>query len=802
MKGTGPAAADAAALRAAALRSLASSDFSAADATFSRLRELGALEPEDARGWVASLRSAGAVKEPVELQRLVEDFPDDQDIVEFVAAELWQRAAATGTVEDADLARQAWGTALRMVGPGPRTDAEGRRMIGLLDRFYRAGRRASSPVGSYLEFERALTRFAGAGPESALLAADLLAGENPGLALDLIAQVEASADAVLVSAVAACELDDFPAAVARFDELATAWGRTAKALELEDRSRWVQAMTDVGRFAEADAACSGTLAALDGRSWAGERWALPGLDAASPDHWRHTFHLLAYRLASQQGRYADAWEHLRASQAVDETKLEPGLQRSILRVRLLLVGRNQAEEILDRLRELDSGSPYDTVYAEACLWVSNQWGNTADDLGVVVAPRQRHPDLFGPPSAARYRGQAAARERLTRSDDTVSSRQKLRLALLAGDDDLASRLLADEPLAAEDPWTVKVLAAILALRNGFDLTARRLLEEVLPQRRHDLDLRVLDAQAYLIAGDYKRALRESMAITEAVGGHILARTIQAEAEFEAALAMAEDLDGSKQSVENVQQLMLAVADYRQVSDTHLATRDYLLTGARPDGVGSEPLTPRLFAEICRRGVHAAILAQESMDRLGLRADAKLIDDAQDLLQHLRGITQPCCRKLRGGRWRRLLHQIRHLPQRDEASRLAMLMISYRWSRWTRVAQNVLFFAVGAVVAALALWGRLPPPESDTIRVTVLALGVLLMLMPFARNLKVGVVELSREEAPAPLSGRSKSLRTSRLLLRSHHLGTFTPPAPPDKGRRARQRAEDAAGLPAPADHPA
>ena len=355
-------------------------------------------------------------------------------------------------------------------------------------------------------------------------------------------------------------------------------------------------------------------------------------------------------------------------------------------------------------------------------------------------------------------------------------------------------MLKQDPISPDDPWTVRVLAAMLALRNGFDLTARRLLEEVVPQRRHDLDIRVLDAQAYLIAGEYKAALRESMAITEAVGGHVLARTIQAEAEFEAALAMAED-DGNSGSVENVQQLMLAVADYRQAADTHRAIREYLRTGAQPDGVGSEPLTPRLFTEVCRRGLHAAILAQESMDRLGLRADAKLIDDAQDLLQHLRGITEPCCRKPRRTRLRRLLHQLRHLPDADEASRLAMLMISYGWSRWRRLLQNMVFFVVGVVVASLALWGVLPGPESDTIRVTVLALGVLLMLMPFARNLKVGVVELSREVEAAPLSGRSKSLRTSRLLLRSHHLGTLSPPSPPDKGRRARERAEDAVGLP-------
>lgn len=782
------------ALRAAARSSLESADLSKADESFEALRQIGALDPDDAREWIKTLRSAGASKEPLTLQSLVEQFPDDQDIVEFVAAELWQRAASTGTVEDPQLARQAWGAALKMAGAGPRDDAEGVRMIGLLDRFYQTGRRIDSPIGSYSEFEEALVRFAGAGPESALLAADLLAGENPGLALDLIAQVEASAGSVLVSAVAACELSDFSTAVAKFDELKTMWNRGVRDLEIEDRYRWIEAMTEVGRFQEADRACLGTLAAIDDEPVDGEPWPVLGLAGESADHWRHTYHLLAYRLAAQQGRYAEAWEHLRACQAVDERPLTPQLQRSILRVRLLLVDRNQAEEILDRLQELDSGSPYDTVYIEACLWVANQWGQTSEELGVGVTTGRRHARTDGdwPPSAARYRGQSAARELLAKADDSVSSRQKLRLALLAGDDDRADRMLSAEPITPDDPWTVKVLAAMLALRNGYDLSARRLLEQVLPERRHDIDMRVLDAQARLIAGDYKLALRESMAITEGVGDHTLARMIQAEAEFESAV---DESDGSSSSVENVQQLMLAVSDYRRVAATHLATVNYLQGASEPDSVGSEPLTPRLYAEVCRRGLHAAILAQEGIDRLGLRVDGQLIDDAQDLVQYLRGITRPCCRRMHGTRLRRLLHQVRHLGDRDEASRLAMLLIGYRWSALRKLLQNLVFFAAGVVVAVLALWGNLPGPESDTVRVTVLALGVLLMLMPFARNLKVGVVELSRNEEAAPLSGRSKSLRTSRLLLRAHHLGSFTPPAPPDKGRRAHKKAAAATGLP-------
>ncbi|MGB7962295.1 MAG: hypothetical protein WCF12_04950 [Propionicimonas sp.] len=763
-------------LRAAASRSYVTGDFAAADAGFEELHRAGALEPGDAHQWVDALRQLGSTKEPPTLQELAAAFPDDQDIVEFVAAELWQRAVSAGASDsDAELARHAWSAAVTMAAPGPRSDDEGVRLIGLLDRFYEAGKKFRQPIGSATEFENALLRFAAAGPKSALRAADLLAGENPGLAVELIAHTEASASAVLVSAVAACGLDDFAGAVFQFDSLAQQWGVGVRELDLEDRSHWIQAMTDVGRFSEADDACLGTLAALDGHEPAfGAAWPVVGLTLGSADHWRHVYRLLGFRLASQQGRFLDAWGHLRASQAVDESVLEPNLQRSILRVRLLLADSNAAIAILDGLESLDADDPYETTYVEACLWAGAQWGSEP-----------------GPLSQARYRGQAAARALLVRAGPTVSSRQLLRLALLAGDDDRAARMLAAEPLTPADPWTVKVLAAMLLLRLGDDAGGRTLLDEVLPQRRHDLDLRVLDAQASLIAGRYKAALQESLALTEAVGEHVLALSIQAEAEFEAALAMVED---SASSVENVQQLMAAVADYRRAADLHAATKHFLRTGKlRPhEEVGSEPLLPRLFAEVCRRGLHAAILAQEGLDRLGLRGDARLVNDAQDLVQHLRSISRPCCRDRSGSRGARLLHQIRHLPDRDEASRLAMLMISYRWSRWMRVAQNLGFFAAGTLVAAAALMNYLPGPESDTIRVTVFALGVLLMLMPFARSLKVGVLELSRDAEAAPLSGRSKSLRTSRVLLRSHQVGTFSLPSPPDKGRRAHQAAQQVA----------
>ncbi|HEY3547993.1 MAG TPA: hypothetical protein VGK17_18125 [Propionicimonas sp.] len=773
-------AVDSDALRRRAEKCLASADFVAADAAYAELRRLGGLSRTDAGNWLAAVHALGSAQHQPTLSELVASFPDDQDILEFIAAELWQRAESraerAGGADDDVLAKQAWAAALRMAGPVPASDTEGVRMISLLDRFFQAGRRQRSPIGSYAEFEAALVRFAAAGPESTLRSADLLAAESPVLALELVASAEISQAAVLVRAIASAELDDFPTAASLFDELNARWGHGVADLDIEDRSRWIQAMTDVGRFAEAEEACLRTVAVIEGRHAEAAGWTASGLTPDAFEHWRHVYRLLAYRLAAQQGRYRAAWDHLRKSVEVDDTDLSAELRRSILRIRILLADEPMALGILADLRAAASTDPYDTAYAEAALWAGTQWGTPVSE---------GHVGQDSPFSGARYAGQAAARALLAQAGPDTSSRQRVRLCLLAGDDERAAALLAADPLTPADPWSVRILAAMLALRLGDDVGANALLDQVLPTRRHDLDLRVLGAQAALIGGQYKESLREAMTITDTVGEHILARVIQAESEFEAALAMAEDTAGTTGSVENAQQLMAAVADYRTAADLHRDTKSYLETGSAKPGVpiGSEPLAPRLFVEVCRRGLHAAILAQEGLDRLGLRGDARLVDDAQDLIQHLRAVHRPCCRHWGSRPWR-LLHQVRHLVDRDEPTRLAMLMIAYRWSSWRKRLLNLGFLALGAVVSWLGLTGQLPGSESDTVRALVMGVGVLLLLMPFARSLKVGVVELSRDADTAPLSGRSKSLRTSRLLLRANHLGTFALPSPPEKGRRA------------------
>lgn len=347
----------------------------------------------------------------------------------------------------------------------PVSDTEGVRLISLLDRFFQAGRRQRTPIGSYAEFEAALVRFAAAGPEATLRAADLLAAESPVLALELVASAEISAAAVLVRAIASAELDDFPTAAALFDELSAHWGVVAADLDIEDRSRWIQAMTDVGRFAEAEEACLRTIAVIEGRPAEAAGWTAAGLTADAFEHWRYVYRLLAYRLAAQQGRYREAWDHLRKSVEVDDTGLPADLRRSILRIRILLADEPMALGILSDLRAMASTNSYDTAYAEACLWAGTQWGTP------VVEGNVGHESPF---SDSRYTGQAAARALLAQAGPDTSSRQRVRLARLAGDDDRAAVLLAADPLTPTDPWSVQVLSAMLALRVGDDVGATAL----------------------------------------------------------------------------------------------------------------------------------------------------------------------------------------------------------------------------------------------------------------------------------------------------------------------------------------
>ncbi len=684
-----------------------------------------------------------------------------------------------GGLPDRTLLTDAWASLLCTVVLRPASDDRGLELIDRLQALHELTVRFNPPIGYQEQFDTALESFAGAGPRSALAAANLLTSSNPALALQLAENSDDSLGRVLVCASANCELGRFEPAAQLFDRLER-WGHSALELNLDDRFAWVLAMTEVGRFPEAERVCGETLGRL--RLLQGARRAGLGVDAGREDdpsgHWAHVYCIQAGRLAQLQGRFAEGWDHFR--DAADDDATSPDLHRSALRLRLMLADRAGAAAALRELEAIADGSAdpaAQSTFADAALWTAGQWG---------AEPATTDADAQYLRSA-RLRGQTTARALLARSGDDLDLGPRLRLALLAGDDRLAERMLAQPP-AADEPWSTHVLAAVLALRSGREADASTLLEQVLTARRHDMDLRVLQAQAALFSGDHRGALADALACTAAMPEHLLARVLKAECEFEGALARGAGAEADERSAENAAQLVQATADYRFAADLHVSTRQYLQTGRSAGPVGSEPLSPTLFAEVCRRGLHAAVTAQEELDRLGLRRDAGLRADAAALLTHLRRLTHPCCRTERTGLARRL-HLLGHRRDADEPRRLEALLDAHDVYLRRRRLQSLGFVLAGVVVLIVALFNLLPPPESDGIRATLLAVGVLLVLLPTARSLRIGAVELERPELERPQFGRSKALRTGSLLQRGYQFSSFALPATPDSGRSRRDVVE-------------
>lgn len=687
---------------------------------------------------------------------------------------------STPGLPDRQLTTDAWAALLCTVLLPANGDDRGLQLIDRLEQLHDLIGRFDPPIGYQEQYDTALQSFAQAGPRSALAAANLLTATNPALALRLAERSDDSLGRVLVCATAHCELGQFEPAALLFDRLER-WGHEALELNLDDRFAWVLAMTEVGRFTEAERVCGETLGRL--RLLRNAVRAGLGVDAGRDDdptgHWAHVYCIQAGRLAHLQGRFAEGWDHFR--DAADDDAVSPPLHRSALRLRLMLAGRSEAAAALRELEAIadhEHDAEAESVFVDAALWTAGQWGSE------VVAPGDTDGLYL---RSARLRGQTAARALLARSSSDLDLGPRLRLALLAGDDRLAERML-NEPLGIDEPWWTHVLAAVLALRTGRDADASTMLEQVLATRRHDMELRVLQAQAALFSGDHRGALTDALACTAAMPDHLMARVLKAECEFENALARGAAATDDDRSAESAQQLIQATADYRLAADLHHSTRRYLQTGRSDGPVGSEPLSPRLFEEVCRRGLHAAITGQEELDRLGLRRDAGLRADASALLRHLRSLSHDCCATQRSGFARRW-HDLRHRRDADEARRLELLLDSHdNYLRRGRL-QSLGFALAGLVVLSVALLNLLPPPESDTIRATLLAVGVLLLLMPTARSLRIGAVELQRPEVERPQFGRSKALRTGSLLQRGYQLSSFALPVTPDSGRSRRDVVE-------------
>lgn len=745
-----------------------------------------------ARKQIEALRASGDQERLVaKLSASVDRFSDHAPFLAY-ASDLFAELArhADGTF-DPDLFRSAWATTLCAVVPGATTDEEGVAFIKRVETMSVIGAGFDPAIGYYEEVETALKSFGKAGPRSALAAANALSASNPALALEVAEGADDSLGEVLVRASAHCELGEYDDAVKLFDRLETLWGHGANDLHLDDRFQWVQAMTEVGRFHEAELVVNQTVELIRMRRDEARADAdvlnTEGLNDDPTGHWGHVYTVMAGRLAHLQGRFAEGWDHFRA--ASDDDNESPGVRLSALRLRLMLSDQRRAAEILRELETVARKEGTDEAQAnfvDAALWAAGQWGQDAGagsrNLDEPQDPDERYL------SSARLRGQVAARAMLTRGGKGMDLGQRLRLALLAGDDRTAERILEKNPLSKSDPWPLKVMAAVLAIRTGNDEEASETLSKVLSSRRHDIDLRILHAQAELLGDRHKPALAEAMACTESMPLHLVARVVRAECQLESAMEQRDDADANASSADNATLLLQAAADYRLAADLHCSTREYLTTGRTDGPVGSEPLSPRMFEEVCRRGLHAAILAQEDLDRLGLRGDRRLHSDARALLDHLRRTTRSCCRAPRRG-LAAALHRWRHSFDADEPARLAGLLSAHRRYVWRNRFQGLLLVALGALVCWAALNNWLPGEASDTILATVFALGVILLLMPFARSLRIGAVEFTRPEPTAPAFGRSRALRTSSLMQRGYHLGSFALPPTPEKGRSRRDIVE-------------
>lgn len=728
------------------------------------------------------------------LSAMVDRFSEEPGFLAFASDTFWTMSSGDGS-RDAELARKAWATTLCAVIPGADNDDQGVDLIRRLAEQYAVGNAFDPAIGYYEEYETALEAFGRAGPRSALAAANLLTATNPAKSLEVVASADDSLGEVLVRASAHCELGEHEEAARQFDYLERLWGHGPLDLHLDDRFQWVQSMAETGRFGEAERVCTTTRELIRVRREEARAGGKPldpeGLDDDPTGHWAHVYEIMAGRLAHLQGRFAEGWEHFRA--ASDDDTESPDLRRSALRLRLMLADHARAAATLRELEALAAEQDTDEAYAtfvDAALWASAQWGNEATSV-VRSLDEPEDPDEKYL-ADARLKGQVAARALLARGGKQLDLGQRLRLALLAGDDRTAARLLDKNPLGKDDPWPLRVLAAVLALRCGRDAEAAETLGKVLSSRRHDVDLRILHAQAALLGDEHQTALAEAIACTESMPLHLVARVVKAECEFETTLAN-RSAEGGDESAENAQLLIQAVADYRLAADLHCSTRHYLVSGTPRGPIGSEPLAPRMYEEVCRRGLHAAILAQEELDRLSLRGDRRLRADATALLDQLRQVTRPCCRRPRGAlaaAW----HRAGHAFDQDEAARLEDLLNAHRSFQWRQRAQNLALVVVGALVGALGLTGTLPGPPSDAIRTTVVALGIILLMMPFARSLKIGAVEFTRPEVARPVFGRSRALRTSSLMQRGYHLGSFALPPTPERGRSRREIVEaDLAG---------
>ena len=692
------------------------------------------------------------------------------------------------------------------------------------------------------------------------LAALLLSPIEPGWVLAQEPPAPRSARMIEARARARMQQDQPALAAQEFDELGLMTGPIGK-LPVRSllRLQWVQALVEAGRLRTAEheseravgelqqalAESHGQLEQFDSPLGRQQRRNTVRRDpsaAARHEERRQGLlddiallrQLLAYytvqvgRVAGRAGMFDQAWKSFRDACDIDvgDDALLRGAVSSFQMVMATTAARGVAHlKDIWRLAEQNGatrdGFP-ETGAIEAGFWLASRWeGHEGGWDEACRSSGEGSQRVRGYLAGARSRGLVLAREVLSRTGgdggwDHIE--QRLRLALLAGDELLAQDLNERWEGDARNSWAGRVLRAVCYLQAGQeqDKAALDLMREVMAERRFDLDLRVLYAHTALLAGEVNEAAQECLEILEMAPEHVLARVVRAECSFEMALSShgaktsRGDPEGSEAAaMENVHQLIGAVRDYRYAILLDARTKRFFQDETLREGepLGSDILTPKQVVQVCRRGLHAAIIAQEGVDRLGLERDAAMEAHARGLVVVMRSHTRAqtcavCDREMpTSGRspgpvarewheWRR------HRRDRDEVARLTGLLTNYRHAKWSRLGQSALVVALGVVVLLCALLDLpllaeiFPSLEHAAVVATMTAVGLALISFPFVRSVKLGGLEFQRPDRAPPLTGRSKALRASAVLQRNALLSTSTAilpvavPAPADPGASA------------------
>ncbi len=826
--------------RAAAEHAAAAGDFWSASRCYAELQQCG-LTNSELGAWVEALTEVGACTLAAHIMGVAERRDLSPPERERAARAWWRlHELLPEGRERASAALKAWDAMLRRVEDGPADVSSATALVRELHLWRDTSRRVmSEALGG--RYRAAMQRLAGTGPEAELLSASSMVDEDAAWALGVLERLEPTREVLHSRLQAHWTTHRFAEAARDCDLLGTLRGAPADDFT---RYQWIRSLIEVGRLEEAEHECGRVLVELErleeqvtrsptsapadaaeaGSPASGTaldpdvRRASEGLanadavrdvsrppDVPAPEpgaQWLNIRRLRAFyavdygRILHARGRYDEAWPAFRRAVELDDQRLDATTRAGMAQAKLVM--SRDLQTAARQLIELEThwsaesavyGGQLDTTMMEACLWVAARW-QLADGSWSAHALAQLEPEEAAVLRQARERGLTLAREALARDSRELHAAQRVRVALLVGDELQAREMAGGLSGAAARRWEIRVLHSIVHLQLGEDHEALQLLRSVMAERRCDVELRVLYAHAAMLAGAIEEAAQESLEIVEMVPHHILARAVRAECAFELALrgdgvpqaSSGEDDDAvaspaalpdEASRMENVQELIAAVGDYHQAVCLDRRTKQFFEGEGAQAPLGSDVLTPRQVAQICRRGLHAAILAQEGLDRLGLTRDRTLERRASDLVRRLRADEGNGCRGCHEGGGGRF-HVVRHIRDHDEATRLSRLMTGYRWGRRKRQVGMVGLLVAGVTVTLLVLtgwWGvvgSIPGPEAavTAVEVALFTLGLVLLFLPFARSVKLGNFELQRQDHAPPLSGRSKALRSSSVLQRN------------------------------------